>query len=86
MNRVSISGYGGTKFSREDIPIESNLLKSTKELFNSNPNLQQKDIDVVLVSTCDNSKYLSSILSELSGINQKFHTTLKTCVIQVLMP
>ena len=80
MNRVSISGYGITKFSREDISIESSLLQSTKELFDSNSNLHQKDIEVVLVSTCDNSKYLSSILSELAGIEPKIsHSVENLC-------
>jgi len=80
MNRVSISGYGLTKFSRDDVTIESNLLQSTKNLFDTNSNLQQKDIDVVLVSTCDNSKYLAAIISELSGIEPKIsHTVENLC-------
>ena len=68
MNKVAIVGYGNTKFSTEDIPIESLLLNATKSLFEHNTNLSQKDIDTVLVSTNDNSKYLSAILSELVGI------------------
>ena len=59
MNKVAIVGYGNTKFSKEDIPIESLLLNATKSLFDQNSNLSQKDIDTVLVSTNDNSKYLS---------------------------
>jgi acetyl-CoA C-acetyltransferase len=80
MNKVAIVGYGNTKFSREDIPIESLLLNATKSLFDENPNLSQKDIDTVLVSTNDNSKYLSAILSELVGIQPNTaHTVESLC-------
>ncbi len=80
MNKVAIAGYGNTKFSREEIPIESLLLNATKSLFDKNPNLNQKDIDQVLVSTNDNSKYLAAILSELSGIKpQTAHTVESLC-------
>lgn len=71
MNKVAIVGYGLTRFSREDIKIENVLLNSTTELFRNTPNLQQKDIDAVLVSSNNNSKYLSAILSELTGIQPR---------------
>ena len=39
MNRVAITGYGNTKFSREEILIESLMLDVTKSLFDQkNPN------------------------------------------------
>ena len=80
MNKVCISGYGNTKFSHEDSPIETKLLEATKSLFDQNPNLSQKDIDAVLVSTNDNTKYLSAVLSELSGIEPKVsHTVESLC-------
>ncbi len=80
MNRVAITGYGNTKFSREEIPIESLMLDATKSLFDQNPDLSQKDIDIVLVSTNDNSKYLAAVLSELSGIEPKAaHTVESLC-------
>jgi len=80
LNKVAAVGFGNTKFSREDIPIEQKLLESTKNLFEQTPNLSQKDIDVVLVSTNDNTKYLSAILSELSGISPKIsHTVESLC-------
>ena len=44
MNSIAITGYGNTKFSREDIPIESLLLDATKSLFDQNPNLNQKGV------------------------------------------
>ncbi len=71
MSKVGIASYGITKFSKEDSKIESILLKSTKKLFDDTPNLSQNDVDAVLVSTNNNSKYLSAILSEMSGIEPK---------------
>ena len=71
MPKVAIVGYGQTKFSKDDSKIESVLLRATKNLFDSTSNLNQKDIDAVLVSTNNNSKYLSPILSEMTGIQPK---------------
>lgn len=71
MSKVGIASYGLTKFSKDDSKIESVLLQSTKKLFDSSPNLSRKDIDAVLVSTNNNSKYLSAVLSEMSGIEPK---------------
>ena len=71
MNKVGIIGYGITPFTRENQNIESVLLKSTKNLFQNNPNIDRRDIDTVLVSTNNNSKYLSPILSEMIGIQPK---------------
>ena len=80
MNDVFVVGYGRTKFSREDNPIEQILLEATKSLFENTPNLSQKDIDAVLVSTNDNKKYLSSILSEIACIKPKIsHTVESLC-------
>jgi len=71
MNKVGIIGWGITPFTKEDKKIETVLLDSTKELFKNNPEISQKDIDAVLVSTNHNSKYLSPILSEMVGIQPK---------------
>jgi len=71
MNKVGIIGYGITPFTREDQKIESVLLKSAKTLFQNNQNIKRNDIDAVLVSTNNNSKYLSPILSEMIGIQPK---------------
>jgi acetyl-CoA C-acetyltransferase len=80
MSKVGIASYGITKFSKEDSKIESVLLKSTKKLFDNCPNLNRTDIDAVLVSTNNNSKYLSAILSEMSGIEPKIaHTVESLC-------
>ena len=79
-NKVGIAAYGITKFSRSDVKIESVLLESTKNLFRSCPNLNQKDIDAVLVSTNNNSKYLAAVLSEISGIQPKIaHSVESLC-------
>ncbi|MFB5610388.1 MAG: thiolase family protein [Nitrosopumilaceae archaeon] len=80
MNRVAITNFGNTKFSHDDIPIETCLLSSTKSLFNQNPNVSKNDIDAVLVATNENEKYLAPILSELSGIKPKIsHTVENLC-------
>ena len=80
MPKVGIASYGITKFSKEDIKIESVLLQSTKKLFDNSPNLNRKDIDAVLVSTNNNSKYLSAVLSEMSGIEPKIaHSVESLC-------
>ncbi len=80
MNKVAITNFGNTKFSRDNISIESCLLSATKSLFDQNSNLSKKDINVVLVSTNENSKYLSAILSELSGIEPNIsHTVENLC-------
>ena len=78
MPRVGIAGYGQTKFSKEDSKIESVLLKATKNLFDSTSNLSQNDIDAVLVSTNNNSKYLSAILSEMAGIQPKISHSIES--------
>ncbi|MDC0637939.1 thiolase family protein [Nitrosopumilus sp.] len=39
--------------------------------FKKNPEIDKKEIDAVLISTNNNSKYLSPILSEMSGIQPK---------------
>lgn len=78
--KVGIASYGIIKFSREDVKIESILLKATKNLFDNCSNLSQRDIDAVLVSTNNNSKYLSPILSEMAGIEPKIaHSVESLC-------
>ena len=71
MTKVGIVGYGITPFTKEDKKIEDVLLGSVKELFKNNPKINQDEMDAVLVSTNNNSKYLAPILSELAGIKPK---------------
>ena len=71
MNKVGIVGYGIMPFTRDDQKIESVLLKSAKILFENNSEINRDLIDAVLVSTNNNSKYLSPILSEMTGIKPK---------------
>ena len=78
MPKVAIVGYGQTKFSKEDLKIESILLHATKNLLDSTSNLSQKDIDAVLVSTNNNSKYLSAVLSEMAGIQPKISHSIES--------
>ena len=71
MVKVGIAAYGITPFTRDDQKIESVLFESAKKLFENNPKINRNDIDAVLVSTNNNSKYLSPILSEMVGIQPK---------------
>jgi len=71
MNKVGIVGYGDIPFTKDDDKIESILHKSTNQLFKKNPEIDKQQIDAVLVSTNNNSKYLSPILSEMVGIQPK---------------
>ncbi len=80
MKRVAIGGFGLTKFNKDDISIESLMLSSVKSLFDNNSNLIQKDVDAVLTSTNDNSKYLANIVSEFAGISPKIsHSVESLC-------
>jgi len=80
MIKVGIVAYGITPFTKDDQKIESVLLKSAKKLFENNPKINRKDIDAVLVSTNNNSKYLSPILSEMVGIKPRIaHSVESLC-------
>ena len=78
MNKVGIIGYGITPFSKDDQKIETILLDSTKELFKNNSEIDRNDIDAVLVSTNNNSKYLSPVLSEMAGIQPNISHTIES--------
>jgi acetyl-CoA C-acetyltransferase len=71
MSKVGIIAYGTSPFTKEDHKIESMLHKSTNDLFQKNPDINKNEIDAVLVSTNNNSKYLSPVLSEMAGIQPK---------------
>jgi acetyl-CoA C-acetyltransferase len=71
MSKVGIISYGTSPFTKEDHKIESILHKSTNDLFKKNPEINKNEIDAVLVSTNNNSKYLSPVLSEMAGIQPK---------------
>ena len=71
MSKIGIAAYGTTSFTKDDQKIETILHKSANDLFQKNPNIDKKEIDAVLVSTNNNSKYLAPILSEMTGIQPK---------------
>ncbi len=80
MRRVGIASSGLTKFTKNEIPLESLMVSSIKPIFDNARNLTQKDIDVVLTSTNANEKYLANIVSELSGISPKIsHSVESLC-------
>lgn len=71
MNKVGVAGYGIIPFTKDDKKIESILFESTRNLLENNPKIEKNEIDAVLISTNNNSKYLSPILSESIGIQPK---------------
>jgi len=78
MNKVGITAYGITPFSKKDKKIENILDDSAKNLFENNARVDRRNIDAVLVSTNNNSKYLSPILSEMIGIQPKIAHSLES--------
>lgn len=71
MNRVCISAFGGTEFSRSSPTASDVMLGAAKSLFEGNRNVDRENIDAVLVSTNDNTKYLGAIISESVGIRPR---------------
>jgi acetyl-CoA C-acetyltransferase len=71
MSKVAIVGTGQTKFSKDDGDVEKLLFESASNCIQSVNNYDSNDIDGVLVSTNNNSKYLGAILSETLGIRPK---------------
>ena len=71
MNKVAIVGTGQTKFSKDERDVEKLLFESASNCIQSVNNYDSNDIDGVLVSTNNNSKYLGAILSETMGIRPK---------------
>jgi len=78
MNKVGIIACGITPFTKNDQKIESILLNSTNNLFSENSKIDKDNIDAVLISTNNNSKYLSPILSEMIGIQPKIAHTIES--------
>ncbi len=71
INRVCISAVGCTDFTRESLPVDTVMFDAVKSLFQSNHNISRDQIDAVLISTNDNSKYLGAVVSESVGIQPK---------------
>ena len=71
MNNVAIIGTGQTKFSKEEASVEKLLFESSNKCIQSISNCSSKDIDGVLVSTNNNSKYMGAILSEVLDIQPR---------------
>lgn len=77
MKRVAITSCNTTKFSKNDTPIESILADSARMLFHKS-DIDQSIVDSVLVSTNNNSKYLSAILSEMLYMKPKIAHTIES--------
>lgn len=80
MRKVGIAATGMTKFTKNDISIESLMGNAVKPIFEETKNLEQKYVDAVLTSTNANNKYLANIMSELCGISPKIaHSVESLC-------
>lgn len=80
MKNIAIVGAGITKFDKTEKPLESIMLSSIKPTIENIKNFEHKNIDVVLTSTNSNKNYLSTIISELSGIQPKIsHSVENLC-------
>ncbi len=81
MEKVGIVTGGITKFTKDDhVSLEPLMVSAIKQIFDSTPNLSQKDVDAVLTSTNANDKYLANVASELSGISPKIaHSVESLC-------
>jgi len=71
MRKVAVAGYGLTKFRKSKDSLYTLACESAKDLFQNSRNLSQQDVQAVLVSTCDNEQYTSSIISEMLGLKPK---------------
>ena len=78
MNKVGIAAYGIIPFTKNDEKIETIMLRSLKDLFKTNPSIKQEQIQSVIVSTNNNSKYLAPVLSEMAGIKPKISHTIES--------
>ena len=74
--KVFILGYDCTKFSFNDISIES-ILSATSRNSIINSKINKKDIDGIIISSNNDLKYLSAIISESLGISPKISYTIE---------
>lgn len=80
MKKIAVVGQCTTKFSLDDVRIEDLLRSASTDVINKSKNMSQNDIDVVLVSTNENKKYLASVVSEMTGINPRIsHSVESLC-------
>ena len=84
MKKVAVVGYGNTKFTKDELPIESLLLESTKQVFDTTKNLSQDLIDGVIVSTNDILNILAQYYLNFLASNQKFLIQLNIYAVLVL--
>ena len=78
MKKVGIAAFGQTPFTRKEKKIENILGKSVVNLFERNSKLDKNIIDGIIISTNDNSKYLSPIISEMMGIQPNITHSLES--------
>ena len=84
MKKVAVVGYGNTKFTKDELPIESLLLESTKQVFDTTKNLSQDLIDGVKFQLMIILNILVLSYLNFLALNQKFPTRLNIYVVLVL--
>lgn len=78
--QASIAACATTDFVLKDLPIEEVLMDAARELLNASPVVSRDEVDAVLVSTNDDARYLSAIVSEMCGIEPGIsHTVESLC-------
>lgn len=78
MKKVGIAAFGHTPFTRKEEKIENILGESVVNLFERNSKLDKNIIEGIIISTNDNSKYLSPIISEMMGIQPNITHSLES--------
>ena len=80
MSRVAVLAAEVLDATREPAPVDELALDATRTLLMSGQGIQKDDIDAVIVSSNEDSKYLSGILSHDTGIGPKIcHTVENMC-------
>ena len=78
MKKVGIAAFGHTPFTRTEEKIENILGESVVNLFDKNSKMNKNTIEGIIISTNDNSKYLSPIVSEMIGIQPNITHSLES--------
>ena len=71
MNRVAVSAFGETRFSRDDLPVAGIMLEAVRRMLLDSPWVDRRGIDAVLVSTSDDSKHLGAVVADMAGIRPR---------------
>lgn len=62
---------------RDDAQVYDVICDAIRDLFSENPHIRKEDVDAVVVSSNDNAKYMSAIVSQRMGINPGINHTVE---------